>query len=96
MSARPTQQGRFDLTTVLFHTLFNRTVENFHTRFIFAQIFYLQLVLELQREAKIFSGNDRESKIFMLEILLEASASRLSRAAPACYDFCLPQITRTK
>jgi hypothetical protein len=96
MCATYTQHERFGLAKVLFHTLFNRTVENFHTRFTFVRSFYLQLASRLHCQAILFFADDCGSQSFALEILFESSVSRLSQAAGACYDFFLPQITRTK
>jgi len=45
--ASPTQRERFHFAGSLFHTLFNRTVENFHTTFTFTFIFCLSLVRKL-------------------------------------------------
>jgi hypothetical protein len=45
--ASPTQRERFHLAGSLFHTLFNRTVENFHTTFTFSFIFDWSLVRKL-------------------------------------------------
>jgi len=62
MCASYTQHALFDFTEVLFHTLFNRTVENFHTSFTFAGIFSLQLVWELHWRLKFFGCDDWQSQ----------------------------------
>src|ERR1700678_1894377 len=61
--ASPTQRERFHFAGSLFHTLFNRTVENFHTTFTFTFIFCLSLVRELL--CGFFSWGSRDGNSFL-------------------------------
>jgi len=63
---KPFLVGDFESSNVLFHTVFNRTVENFHRTVTFHSPFAVRMAFRLHREKPFASPNPAEQLPFFL------------------------------